>query len=123
MAGPGCTCIATDSMAFKERAQSIKDRIARGERWKKKYELKKDGDLWKMVWAFIEAKGPDNIAYIKVKGHVTDKMVNNGIVDIDEKKGNDKADEAAEEGGRIGRDDEANFMSRWCKRVKDYRKL
>ena len=48
----------------------------------------------------MEAKGPESISMVKVKGHETSKMVSEGKVRAEDKAGNDKADQAASKGSK-----------------------
>ena len=54
-----------------------------------------DGDLWEIFARAVNARGPWSIAVTKVKGHATAEEVENGKVQEEDKKGNDKADDAA----------------------------
>ena len=65
---------------------------------KKRWKCRKDGDLWGHTQKKIEAKGPENTKMIKVKGHATNQMVSEGKVKADDKKGNDRANQAAGKG-------------------------
>ena len=57
-----------------------------------------DGDLWELFWRTIRERSPYSIQISKVKGHATDQQVAEGKVRRTDKIGNDKADEAADEG-------------------------
>ena len=47
------------------------------------------------------SKGPESVKTVKVKGHVTEKMVQAGAVRSEDKIGNDQADEAAGRGSKM----------------------
>ena len=48
----------------------------------------------------MEAKGPESINMIKVRGHATSNMVREGKANAEDKQGNDKADQAASKGSK-----------------------
>ena len=66
--------------------------------WKKRWELMKDGDLWKQFANMVKAKSATAIKLTKVKGHATDREVLRGEVASEEKEGNGEADDAADKG-------------------------
>ena len=65
---------------------------------KKMWSQEKDGDLWELFAKVIKQRGPRSAIITKVKGHATEEMVQQGKVKEEEKKGNDRADEAADVG-------------------------
>ena len=65
---------------------------------RKRWACTKDGDLWEHAQKMMQRKGPERIKTVKVKGHATEEMVEKGVVRRVDKKGNDKADEAAGRG-------------------------
>ena len=48
----------------------------------------------------MATRGPESIRTIKVKGHATDEMVEKGTVREVDKRGNDRADQAAGRGSQ-----------------------
>ena len=65
---------------------------------KRPWRLQTDGDPWELLWQQIQQRGPNSMIISKVKGHATDRMVEEGLVKIDDKIGNDHADKAATSG-------------------------
>ena len=65
---------------------------------KRPWPIQRDGDMWRMYFQHATAKTISAIAITKVKGHATANMVETGQVRATDKLGNDKADEAADEG-------------------------
>ena len=68
----------------------------------------RDGDLWEHAQRMLLRRGPESIQTIKVKGHATEEMLEIGKVKAEDKKGNDKADEAA---GRGSRDEQRRLFA------------
>ena len=90
--------LGTDSSSFLKKALTIHNHIRSGTLPKRPWPLQKDGDMWHMYYRHAAAKTVDAIAITKVKGHATQSMVDTGRVKAADKAGNDKADEAADEG-------------------------
>ena len=63
---------------------------------KRPFSLQGDGDLWECFWKAVMARNPYTIKITKVKGHATDEMVADGRVQPQDRRGNDKADSAAD---------------------------
>ena len=76
------------------------DRMLRGCRCSKPFELVNDGDLLLLIERMLIRRGLDTVRVSKVKGHADDAMVLHGQVRRDDKLGNDAADEAADFGRR-----------------------
>ena len=76
------------------------DRLLRGCRGPKPFELVNDGDLLLLIEHMLNRRGLDTVRISKVKGHADDAMVLHGQVRRDERLGNDAADEAADFGRR-----------------------
>lgn len=102
--------IGIDNKAVVDKAQQLIE-IARG--WKathgadaslpkrplrKLFGTQADGDIWKEWWHILEARGPYSVWASKVKCHATTQMVDNGMVSLPDKDGNDNADRAANSG-------------------------
>ena len=76
------------------------DRLLRGCRGPKPFELVNDGDLLLLLEHMLYRRGLDTVRISKVKGHADDAMVLHGQVRQDDRLGNDAADEAAGFGRR-----------------------
>ena len=76
------------------------DRLLRGSRGPKPFELVNDGDLLLLLEHMLNLRGLDTVRISKVKGHADDAMVLHGQVRQDDRLGNDAADEAADFGRR-----------------------
>ena len=76
------------------------DRLLRGCRGPKPFELVNDGDLLFLIEHMLNRRGLDTVRISKVKGHADDAMVLHGQVRRDDRLGNDAADEAADFGRR-----------------------
>ena len=74
------------------------DRLLRGCRGPKPFELVNDGDLLLLIEDMLNRRGLDTVRISKVKGHADDAMVLHGQVRRDDRLGNDAADEAADFG-------------------------
>ena len=66
--------------------------------FKKAWGLQTEGDLWQQAWYAVVKRGSRNQSLRKVKGHATMEDIQKGISNADDKKGNDKSDEQADEG-------------------------
>ena len=76
------------------------DRLLRGCRGPKPFELVNDVDLLLLIEHMLHRRGLDTVRISKVKGHADDGMVLHGQVRRDDRLGNDAADEAADFGRR-----------------------
>ena len=76
------------------------DRLLRGSRGPKPFELVNDGDLLLLLERMLNRRGLDTVRISKVKGHADDAMVLHGQVRQEDRLGNDAADEAADFGRR-----------------------
>ena len=65
---------------------------------KRPWSTEKDGDLWETFCEIAKQKGPNSIKKNEVKGHATNKNVEDGVATWKDKRGNDRADRAADEG-------------------------
>ena len=72
--------------------------IRRRKRGRTNYKVVSDGDLWEHSEKAVRAKGVHAIRITKVKGHVTQEQVDSKQYRPVDKKGNDKADQAADVG-------------------------
>ena len=98
IAAKGAVHIGTDSSSFMRKAITLHHHINNHTTPKRPWPLQRDGDLWHLYFQHATAKSATAITITKVKGHATDNMVETGQVQIQDKVGNDKADEAADEG-------------------------
>ena len=76
------------------------DRLLRGSRGPKPFELVNDGDLLLLLEHMLNRRGLDTVRISKVKGHADEVMVLHGRVREDDRVGNNAADEAADFGRR-----------------------
>ena len=98
IAANGATHLGTDSSSFMRKALTLHQHINQHTLPKRPWPIQRDGDMWHMYFQHAAAKSVSAIAISKVKGHATDDMVEAGQVRAADKLGNDKADEAADEG-------------------------
>ena len=66
--------------------------------FKRKWSQQQDGDLWEQMHESIQSRGHSSIRAKKVKGHATAAMIEAGIVNPEDKDGNDWVDKAAGKG-------------------------
>ena len=105
--------IATDSANAKNGLEKLKHSLRHAdensdnelyyEEWPmgKHWSLINDGDLWHQVWTLLVQRGLYSVAVTKVKGHAKEEQVK-GNADLEiKKKGNDKADKAADDGMKM----------------------
>ena len=90
---------------------------------KKLWSQEKDGDLWELFAKLIRQRGPSSAIITKVKGHATEEMVQQGKVKQEEKRGNDWADAAADEGATKSQGRLQCFGELYSWRHMCYRKL
>ena len=57
-----------------------------------------DGDLWEQAWVAVMRRGIGNQSLRKVKGHATEKDIENGTSNIEDREGNDTSDKLADKG-------------------------
>ena len=93
--------IGSDSKAFVDAANGYLRQIARGKKPNKPWKTVSDGDLWEHFWLAATAKDAKAIKISWVKGHATSQHVEQGVTTDANRKGNHKADEAAEAGNQI----------------------
>ena len=60
--------------------------------------LQTDGGLWQQAWYAVVQRGSSNQSLRKVQGHATLADIQKGISNEEDKKGNDKSDELADDG-------------------------
>ena len=86
----------TDSYAYLHKLHKFLrwDNLTRRRPWS----LPTDGDLWEYIQQIIEAKGRHALSASKVKGHATTKEVQQGLLTLTDKEGNDIADLMADDG-------------------------
>ena len=97
-AANGPVHLGTDSQSFKAKAHKVNQLIAANNTPRRPWALQHDGDLWQIYYNHIKIKGLASTKITKVKGHATQAMVDEGSVPMEQKVGNDFADQAAEEG-------------------------
>ena len=79
--------------------QALKD-ICKG-KLRKPWSLQPNGDLLKLLLAFIISKGPHAVLYTKIKGHAKQTDIDKGITTVAKAAGNKKSDEVAELGVQL----------------------
>ena len=105
------SCYATDSASMMGKAiqlikavEHLETQKKQGKKattknpFKKAWGLQTDGDLWQQAWLAVVKRGPRNQSLRKVKGHATMEDIQKGISNAEDKKGNGKRDEQADEG-------------------------
>ena len=111
LAKPIRTMFATDSAAMLCKAKQLLTKAVQREEalrkgkpikagcpFKKPWRLQTDGDLWEVAWEAIQTRGIRNQDLRKVKGHATAEDVRKGVSTEDDKRGNDRSDENADQG-------------------------
>ena len=84
-----------------DRAHIIMHRIRQRKSKKTNYKVLSDGDLWEHFERAVEAKGVHAARITKVKGHVSQEQGDAQQCRAADKRGNDKADEAADVGTQL----------------------
>ena len=64
----------------------------------KPWGLQMDEDLWKMAWNAVAIRGSKSETIRKVKAHATEEDSRKGLSKHKDRKGNEKADELADDG-------------------------
>ena len=96
LAANGPIHLGTDSQAFLDTATAIIANIRKDKKQKRNWQLVSDGDLWYHFEQSVKAKGYKAFRVSKVKGHVQQSQVDEGIYTQADKDGNDCADHAAD---------------------------
>ena len=96
LAANGPIHLGTDSQAFMDRAIKVIGNVRKASKRKRHWQMTSDGDLWYHFEQAVKAKGWRSIRISKVKGHVSQEQVEEGLHKQADKDGNDKADEAAD---------------------------
>ena len=60
--------------------------------------LQTDGDLWQQAWLAVVQRGSGNQSLRKVKGYATMEDIQQGLSNKEDKEGNDKSDNLADDG-------------------------
>ena len=115
--------VGTDSQAFMTKALNVHNLIRTNRAPRRPWETQHDGDLWSVYHKHAKIKGVHAINISKVKGHATQQMVDNKTVRECDKKGNDMADKAAEQGVNLLGLPLVQLGARYAKRQKEYIKL
>ena len=90
--------LGSDSQAFLMKAKAVQAMVVDKQQPKRPFAAQRDGDLWSRFYSALHARGPHSVCFTKVKGHATKQQVEAGEVRMQDKIGNDAADQAAEEG-------------------------
>ena len=120
IAAPGPVHFGTDSQALCAKLAYIHHLLRHGMQPKRPLALCKDGDLWTLYNKCAHSKGVASIAVSKVKAHATSAMVTAGEVRLDDKEGNDAADEAADEGVALFEQSLISLSDHFATRQVDY---
>ena len=100
-----------------------KSKLHRQTPYKHKWAQLKDGDLSGFVVEMVRERGPESVAITKIKGHATQRVVDEGKVEEREKQGNDQADKAADEGATKSQGKVQRFAELYAWRHGPYRKF
>ena len=91
---------------------------------KKHWGLQTDGDLWEQAWLAVLKRGTGNQSLRKVRGHATEKNIENGISNPGDKEGNDVSDKLADKGVEAIAGIGLVKLGKWLEaKHKAYRKL
>jgi hypothetical protein len=112
--------IGTDSQAMLDKANSVLRNLRKKKPSKTNWMLVSDGDLWLHFEQAAKAKGPKAIRLTKVKGHITQQQVDDNQHSMEDKLGNDKADEAADIAVQTHGEDVVRLASIWHQRHRWY---
>ena len=112
--------MGTDSQAFRDKALQLHQHIQQQTLPRRPWALQTDGDVWRVYFEHATAKQVGSIAITKVKGHATQNMVDQGLVQPQDKIGNDKADEAADEGVELFGDGTVQLGKHYVDRHQQY---
>ena len=112
--------IGTDSQSFMTKANNVHDMIRRGRPPRRPWDTQYDGDLWRIYHDHAKKKGVTALNITKVKGHATQRMIDDKTVLQRDKYGNDNADEAAEKGVQMHGDMIVQLGARYANRQKQY---
>ena len=82
-----------------------------------------NGDLWEVFANIVRRRGPESVTISKVKGHATDEMVEEGRVRLQDKRGNDNADSAADKGATSSQKKVHRHGAMYSTRHLEYRTL
>ena len=89
--------------------------------WRQRWKLMKDGDLWQEFGRIAETKNPNATKLSKVKGHATWQMISDGKVKAEDAYGNDKSDQAAENGVTLEQPQFTKIAKRYANKHKQYK--
>ena len=89
-------------------------------RLRRPWALQPNGDLTRLLFRFVRAKGPHAVAFAKVKGHATLADINENKSTHDNKYGNDKSDAAAAKGVMLIHPGLPNIINWYTQRHKQY---
>ena len=111
----------TDSQCYLDKLK----KILNGECLTKKrpWLIQTNGDLWELLEKMIKAKGKKAFKATKVKGHATDKQVEQGKHKKEHKEGNDEADRLATQGIAEHGDDTIQLGTFYARRQQDLLRL
>ncbi len=112
--------IGSDSQAFIDKGSDILHKLRIGKPINYNWKTTSDGDLWEHFTKAAIAKGPKTIRLTKVKGHVTSQQVRERVYRECDKKGNDKADEAADLAVKMHGEDVISVANILHKRHRNY---
>ena len=101
LAANGPIHLASDSEGFVNRANALKNKIAKCKDNKIKWKMHNEGDLWEQFHEALICKNPQAVKIVWTKGHAKQIHIDKGITNIQNKAGNDKADSNAEQGHQL----------------------
>ena len=79
LAANGPIHLGTDSQAFMDRAIKVIGNVRKASKRKRHWQMTSDGDLWYHFEQAVKAKGWRSIRISKVKGHVPQEQVEEGL--------------------------------------------
>ena len=80
----------------------------------------KDGDLWQEFGRIAETRNPNATKLSKVKGHATWQMISDGKGIAEDAYGNDKSDQAAENGVTLEQPQLTKIAKHYANKHKQY---
>ena len=111
--------IGTDSQAFAKKANKLTKDIDENKD-DRNWALESDGDLWDLFHKALKAKNTKAIKITWIKGHATEKMVEQGVTTQANRKGNMKADEIADIGTKLFTKEVIEMAEKYHARYEKY---
>jgi ribonuclease HI len=112
--------IGSDSEVFVNNANNMLHNIKHNIKPKVPWKLMHDGDLWEHFYKAATTKSSSAIKLTWVKGHATQKHIDNQVTTMEKKIGNDKADKTADMGTAMHGEDLTKLAAIFHDRHKCY---